>query len=303
MIIDLRYHIASLVAVFLALAVGIAVGSVMLGNDSVVWQQEKLADSLETELRIIRQDNQQLRQKVSAFQNSVHKQGDFEQVILAQLVKQRLEGMQVAVIDTTNTGLSPKVVEILQLAGAKIAAVINIQNGLGAGGESRPQRVKEYLGLEDKQPGEVVSELAHQLGRGIYPGDNLAVLNLMAQEGLIKISGEMGVPVNAVVVIGGSQEIDGSKVPAKLVDVPLLKYLTSKGLKVYGVEEVDTAISYMPIYQRLMSSTVDNIDTIPGQVSFVWAMEGKSGYYGVKSTAKRFMPEEIGGKLGVGGKL
>jgi hypothetical protein len=302
MIIDLRYHIASLAAVFLALAVGIAVGSVMLGNDSIVWQQEKLADRLETELQIIRQDNHQLRQKVSAFQNSVHKQGNFEQVIFPQLVKQRLEGIQVAVIDTTNTGLSPKVVEILQLAGAKIAAVITIQNGLGDRGGSGQLRVKEYLGLEDKQPEEVVSELARQLGRGIYPGDNLAILNLMEQHGLIKITGEMGVPVNGVVVIGGSQEIDRSKVLVKLVDVPLLKYLTSKGLKLYGVEEVDTAISYMPIYQRFITNTVDNVDTIPGQVALVWAMEGKSGYYGVKSTAKRYLPEEFGGKPGVEGK-
>lgn len=294
MIIDLRYHIASLAAVFLALALGIAVGSVMLGNDSIVWQQEKLADSLEGELRVLRLDNQQLRQKVSALQNSVHKQGDFDKAILSELVSRRLEGQQVTVIDTSNTGLSSKVIDVLQLAGGRIASVINIPDSLGVGAESRQQKVKDYLGLEAEKPGEVAGVLARQLGRGVFPGDNLAILNLMEREGLIKKSGEMGVPVNAVVIIGGSQEMDAGKVPAQMIDVPLIKYLTEKGLNVYGVEEVDTAISYMTVYQRLLRSTVDNIDTLPGQVALVRAIEGKPGHYGVKTTAKKFLPEEIG---------
>lgn len=296
MIIDLRYHIASLVAVFLALAIGIAVGSVMLGNESIVWQQEKLADNLEGELRVLRMDNLQLRQKVSALQNSVHKQGDFEKGILSELVKQRLEGLQVAVVDTSNTGVSVKVVDALKLSGARIASVTTIQGNLGAGTDSRQQKVREYLGLEDKRPEEVAGELARQVGRGIFPGDNLAVLNLMEQEGLLKKSGEMGVPVNAVVIIGGTQEIDPEKVSAVTVDVPLVKYLTEKGLKVYGVEEVDTAISYIPVYQKLKISTVDNVDTIPGQVALVRAMQGRPGHYGVKSTAKSFLPDEATAK-------
>jgi len=50
MIIDLRYHIVSLVAVFLALGIGILVGSTVLGGDTLVKQQEELAGRLEQHL-------------------------------------------------------------------------------------------------------------------------------------------------------------------------------------------------------------------------------------------------------------
>lgn len=71
-------------------------------------------------------------------------------------------------------------------------------------------------------------------------------------------------------------------------------------MKVYGVESSQTSFSYMEEYQKNNISTVDNIDLSLGQIALIYAMEGEPGNYGIKPTAKRFMPsvpvEAIGGQ-------
>ena len=48
--IDIRYHIASIVAVFLALGLGVLIGSTIVGDDLLVDQQKKLLDRLKNSL-------------------------------------------------------------------------------------------------------------------------------------------------------------------------------------------------------------------------------------------------------------
>jgi len=41
LIVDIRYHIASLAAVFLALALGILIGTSMISSDAITQQQKR----------------------------------------------------------------------------------------------------------------------------------------------------------------------------------------------------------------------------------------------------------------------
>ena len=53
--IDLRYHIATIIALFLALAVGILIGSTIVGDDLLVEQQKKSIDRLEEQFLSLRE--------------------------------------------------------------------------------------------------------------------------------------------------------------------------------------------------------------------------------------------------------
>ncbi|MDI6906058.1 MAG: copper transporter, partial [Thermoanaerobacterales bacterium] len=76
MIINLRYHIVSLVAVFLALGIGILIGSAVLGNDTIAKSQQQVADRLEKHLNELRHENEVVRQQLAALQaeNAVQRQ-------------------------------------------------------------------------------------------------------------------------------------------------------------------------------------------------------------------------------------
>ena len=66
MIIDLRYHIASLVAVFLALGLGILVGGIFLKSDILVNRQKELTDRLEVQIEQLRQKNETVEKELSS---------------------------------------------------------------------------------------------------------------------------------------------------------------------------------------------------------------------------------------------
>ncbi|HAG08782.1 MAG TPA: copper transporter, partial [Desulfotomaculum sp.] len=75
MIINLRYHIASLVATFLALGIGILIGSIMLGNDTLVKQQQQLTRKLELQIEELRKKNE----AVQAIMNNLEVSNDLKE--------------------------------------------------------------------------------------------------------------------------------------------------------------------------------------------------------------------------------
>ena len=52
--IDIRYHVATLAAIFIALGVGILIGSTLVGGDVLVEQQKKMIAQLETQFDVLR---------------------------------------------------------------------------------------------------------------------------------------------------------------------------------------------------------------------------------------------------------
>lgn len=288
MIIDLKYHIASLVAVFLALAMGILIGTTMLGSDAIIEQTKQMAQNLEQDLAKLRGENTQLTTKVVSLEKSARDYQQFGREILPQLISNRLQGVEVALVETSNYGFNEDLIKTLQSAGAKIHSTTTISPTFDLSDQAKKQQIVSFLGMQETKTEKVMSNLAAQVAQGIVVGDNIASLNYLEEQGLIKKSGEYGVPVNTVIIIGGSQEENTSF--AQVVDAPMIAYFVSKGINVFGVEHRDVVNSYMRMYQKHKISTVDNVDTVPGEVALIWAMQGKPGDYGVKETAKSLLP-------------
>jgi len=284
----MKYHIASLVAVFLALAMGILIGTTVLGNDAIIRQLEARADSLAKDLGALRQENKELKIKNDRVEKSTRDYQEFSRTVLPQLVANRLVGKQVALVETSNYGFNEDMIKTLQVAGAKIQSTTSILESFDLSDQARKQQIINFLNLKETKTEKVMAALASQVAQGIVVGDNLATLNYLEQQKLIKQSGEYGVPVNTVIIIGGSRDENSSLV--QVIDVPMISYFVDKGVAVYGVEHRDVVNSYMKDYQQFRISTVDNVDTVPGEVALVWAIQGKPGNYGVKETAKGLLP-------------
>ncbi|MBM7854714.1 hypothetical protein JOC37_001092 [Desulfohalotomaculum tongense] len=286
MILDFRYHIVTLVAVFLALGIGIIIGSALLGNDAIVQQQKEITDRLEQQLQEIRLENKAVQAKLNEMEVDRTIQQQFEKQVLPALVSGKLAGQNVAIIETNNYGLRDELLNTLEKAGAKVSSITTILNGLSLG--NRKDELAAALGLQDGKENDVIKELSRILAEGISTGEKQVVLNTLAQAELIKSVGEYGVPLNAVIVVGGSTS--KSLIKTKVIDNVIIDYFLAHGIPVFGVEESGVTYSYMKDYQRFNISTVDNIETAAGQLALVYAMSGKPGHYGEKPTAKRLLP-------------
>lgn len=287
-LIDFKYHIASLVAVFLALGIGILIGSTMLGNDTLIEYQKQVTDRLETQLENLRQKNESLQASANSLQMDLNLQKDFNKKILPYLLDDRLEGTKLAILETNGYRFSGDLINVLEMAGAEVTSVTSFMNFAGI-----KEDLARDLGWQEEQE-EVEGErpqafVASLVAQSLLSGD-MNKINPLVQHDLVRITGSYGEPLDAVIIVGGSQ--DEKNAHMEELDLPIIKFLQKNGLPVYGVEESTALYSYMEFYQsQRLPATVDNIDTVPGQLALVLAIDGQPGNYGIKNNAKRLLPE------------
>lgn len=287
MIVDFKYHVASLVAVFLALGIGILIGSTMVGSDTLIEYQKQLADRLEAQLESLRQQNEVIQAHSRNLEIENNMQKEFEKEVLPLLVHGKLTGQQVAVVETGGYGYTDEIIKVIEMAGGKVASVTSLPVGVSLTAEDR-ELLERELGWKDLNQNQVVTKIAGIVCASVVNGGDEKTLKLLADSGLIKYTGDYGVPLNAVVVVGGSRDENLNR--AETLDLPMIDFFIARKINVVGVEETNVAVSYMKYYQKKHMSTVDNVDTVPGQLAMVYALAGSQGHYGVKPTAQKMLP-------------
>ena len=289
MIIDYKYHIASLVAVFLALGIGILIGSTMLGNDTLIEYQKQVTDRLENQLQSMRETNESIQAKASALEvdSGIHKQ--FEKEVLPVLVTGRLEGKNFALVELNTFGFPPEITRIINDAGGQVTSVTSINNIY-----DKPETLDDLfnvLGWEETDHGKQTAKLATEVAAGINNGDSEVFFETLKENDVIKTSGDYGIPVDGLIIVGGGYGDDKRDMQ---FDLSTIDYFQDLNIPVLCVEETDVNFSYVKDYQRKHVSTIDNIDTAPGQLAMVLALSGQPGNYGIKSTAQMLLPDVNG---------
>ena len=116
--INFRFHLVSLIAVFLALGLGILVGSTVV--DQVI------VDRLDREIRSVSRESNQLNAENSQLKDEVSKLDDFVRKSSVYLVEQRLSTVPVAVIAEkgVNSAAVSSVLASVRAAGAEVPGVL-----------------------------------------------------------------------------------------------------------------------------------------------------------------------------------
>jgi len=121
-VIDFRYHLVSIVAIFLALAIGLVLGTTVL-NGPVTEALQRSNTSLNADANNLRAQNAALQQQIGAA-------GTFAQEAAPQLVGHLLDGQRVVLIEAP--GASDQVLHgvttVLRQAGATIGGQVLLQN-------------------------------------------------------------------------------------------------------------------------------------------------------------------------------
>jgi len=278
---DIRYHIASLVAVFLALTVGILLGSVIVDKGVLVEQQKALVEGLENRLDDLQAKNQSLLKEnnsLKLFQDEA-----------ISVINGKLDEKKVAVIVTTNIPVDDKnnLVDILDQAGAS-TCVVTTNNLVDKFKEnSVRKKLSEYFPEENLSKDELWSKVLEKLSTEIVTPSDRAFLNEMVSLDIIGIRNGGKLPADQVVIYGGSpSDINNSED----LDIPLIIKFKELNIRTIGIEQSDTKTSYVESYQNEGISTVDNIDQNAGKISSVYALAGEDGRFGIKSTSEKLIP-------------
>jgi hypothetical protein len=303
---DMRYHIASLVAVFLALAIGILLGTVIVDRGLLVDQQKSMVKKIESSFENLRTENRALNVEVKA-------QRDFAAQVMPLAVRDRLTGRNIAIIATTTVPDTVKdaLIENLKKAGATASFVSVSENFKPS--EATALQIKPYYPKTTQVKAEnaqalMLKKMLESLASGSVSTDSTATASstsasttsttvvpktpfLLAIKdiGFIKTDIDLSAPYKAfdsAIIVGGT---DASRDPLQ-IDMPIILQLKSTKLRTVGVETSICKHSFMQEYQSVHIPTVDNIDQSTRIISTIFTLSGIDGNFGVKKTAEQLLP-------------
>ncbi|MFI6066921.1 copper transporter [Micromonospora sp. NPDC051227] len=308
--INFRYHVVSLTAVFLALAIGLVVGTAALNGP--------VADSLKEQVTGLRKDNQQWRQTVSNMEKQLALEEEFAEETSQLLLPGTLTARRVAVLSLPNgRDHTESVLKKLQQAGATITGQVDLQDkfinpdnnsNLLELAVTAARPTAQTTGLPGNGHGVETSSalLASVLldrPQGVAPvsdADRRAVLAAYNNAGYLTTdSNKVTASAEAVVVVSGQPYVDkdSDKRDESVVKIAeqfdrtgaiVVAGNGSVGGNLVGVVRGD------PVLAQTIS-TVDNANTVQGQVVTTLALvqqltEKKAGQYGVGDNAASLLP-------------
>lgn len=286
---DIRYHVATLVAIFIALGVGILIGSTLVGGDVMVEQQKKIISQLEAQFDDLRERESQMAQENAFMSNVSRNYEEFSRTFSVPLIKNRLNGYRVAIIVTGGQEIPAGMLNSLSLAGARVDSTTVVLPGIRLNDSGLLIRVCDYYQLDHSTPPDELRKMIALSAAGIVAnGGDTEARTFLEDNNLVNFDGDYGGILDEVILIGGARD-ENLNYPAS-VDAWFIRSLQNYNKNILGCETSRVPISYMTTYQEFDISTIDDIDMTPGQIAMVRVLEGETGDYGVKSTAKKFMP-------------
>lgn len=121
--VDIRYHLATIVGLFLALGLGMLIGMQLTEQGALTEEQLRLAERIEEGLERLRAENRRLTQDVKDLQAQLQNERQFAEMTFTAVVGGALGGQRVTVYgaDASHPGVQ-RVVWVLNVAGADVDA-------------------------------------------------------------------------------------------------------------------------------------------------------------------------------------
>jgi hypothetical protein len=307
-VISMRYHIVSIAATFLALAVGVVLGSTAI-SDRMLSGLNRDNNALTEQLESVSAERDGLNDRVADDEAFA---GALAPVALAGKLERRTVAL-VTTADADPADLDALIAHLGQ-AGASVTAQVQLTEAFTD--SSRTEALRELVtrlpaGVQlptAADPGTLAGGLLGALLL-LDPADNKpqataeeagAALAGLADGGFIRVGPDPRPAQLGVVLAGGAATGDGAGDKAAIVArfcaqldrsgagaVLAGRAESARGTGPVGVARADTAVTSV-------LSTVDNVGTAPGRVVTVLALveqlAGGAGRYGTAANAERVAP-------------
>lgn len=294
--IDLRHHIYSLVAVFLALAIGMLIGVAFIAPGTTdargLARRQLQIQGLEQKFTVLHDDLNEKQDRITAMQSQLDNTEQVCKSLLPLVVKKRLAYRNVAIIQTDGNDTAVAAARsALEMAGANVPCSIRVSPGFATDGKSLSAALSE-LGITPKpEESERINQGLSVIVDSLIRTRDAYGLTVLEKHGLITSSGPNDRWIKAVVVVGGAESSDKNTI--QVIDLPLIELMKQTRAVIVGCETLDTKNSCIDAYAGKGISTVDNIDKAAGKIGLIYALLGERGHFGVKPTADRLIPQTL----------
>jgi len=277
-----RYHAASLIAVFLALAIGILIGA-EFGGDALTDTRKDLEHSLVGNL-------QDARSRTDELSGQLSRSDEFGERVYPVLTRNRLRAKRIAIValgdlpgDTVGD-----VEDALGPTGARLVGVGVVREPVDVNGLASDLAKTRFADLRTNP--DALSELGTGLGRQLVLGGTLP--EVVRGRLFSRASGSFGA-LDAVIVVRDQPEDMGpvQRSRANQLESALMAGITGSRTPAVGVETTASEPSSVSFFQSNDLASIDDVDLTAGKLATVFALLGADGSFGVKGSADQLLPD------------
>lgn len=281
---DMRSYIVSLIAVFLALGIGILMGTVIVDRGVLVEQQNVLVKKLQEEFGSLRQENNVLKRDLDA-------RNKFEEETISLFVQNQLPQQNITMV--TTSGVSEAVVKevgnVLNLAGVQYNTVNILTPDFDLKNKVTQKQILAQFPGELISSRELKKRVIKKIAEELLSSSEKPFIKFLSNLNFVKENNALASPPSSVIVFAESEERVSPV--ARELSIQLVQSLKELNVTAIGVESSTVTNSYISDFGTAgTTSTIDNIDTVPGRVALIYVLKGNNGNFGTKSTAQSLMP-------------
>ena len=277
-----RYHATSLIAVFLALAIGILIGA-EFGGDTLSSTRKNLEHSLTGNL-------QDARQRSDELSTELGRANEFSSRVYPALVRDRLRGRRIGLIAFGDLpgDVYGAIEAALAPAGGHLVGVGVVREAIDSRGLAGDLGKTRFAALARES--DLQTALGAGLGRQLVRGGTL--LEQVRGHLFSRASGNFGA-LDAVIVVRDQPQDMGpqQRAVAGRIESGLAAGITGTHTPAVGVESTRAEPSSVSFFAGNDLSSVDDVDLVAGRLATVFALLGAEGSFGIKGSADRLLPD------------
>jgi hypothetical protein len=276
-----RYHAISLIAVFLALGIGVLLG-VTIGEEGVVsGASQDLEQSLRGDLR-------SSRDRVSDLRADLGIRDQFERQAYPGLVADLLPGFRVGIVAMGDLpgDYGELIRNAVEPAGAEIASISVIEAPLRLDRLAKELRRSSFAELDTDR--DVLFKFGARVGKQLANGGGL--VDRVKGDLFSSSRGEYR-GLDGIVWVRDRHKLSGDeKQDQDRFETGLLQGMRATDAEIVGVETRQADPSQIPFMRRNGLASVDDLDLVAGRTALVYVLLGADGQFGVKGTADKLLP-------------
>jgi len=277
-----RYHATSLIAVFIALAVGILIGA-EFGGDALNNTRKDLEHSLVGNL-------QDARSRADDLNADLNRSEEFADRVYPVLARERLRGQRFAIVALGGlpSPVTEEVEEALGPTGGRLVGVGVVREPVDVNGLAEDLAKTRFSALRTDP--DSLTELGTGLGRQLVLGGTLP--EVVRGHLFSRASGSFGGLDGAIVVRDQPEEMGTvQREKTNQLETALMDGVTATRRPAVGVETSSDDSSSISFFQTNGLASVDDVDLTAGKLATVFALLGADGSFGVKGTADQLLPD------------
>lgn len=308
--VNFRFHLISLVAVFLSLAIGVSLGSGFVG-EAITRNLAEEVDSVREQNGIVRNENLELKARLEDAER-------FAVGVRSWMIEGALQGEEVVFVrfDHADTVLSDAAAAAVEEADGRVASTVTVTDKVALASSEEIDELARIVGGEGGEPVDVRIEMARRLGlfmsqvAALPPGPVdagprsrlISFTDVLQDAGYLSVErngdGDLVPPGALFVILGGGSGRPGFNVWRFAAG--LSGGLMETGATVAIGERSSSGWNLVPRIREddeIAGSvvTVDHAETTPGQIALVLglarASQGVTGHYGNDEGASAPVPE------------